>query len=70
MTGDVISGTRAALAGSGLRFNPLAFSRTISHAVTGCTENPLKFLAVAFWALELDLFILIHDEQFNKFFTF
>ena len=70
MTGNFISGTRAACACSGLGFNPLVFSGTIGHAVAGRAENSLKFLEPAFWALELDFFILIHDKQFNKFFTF
>jgi hypothetical protein len=70
MTGNFISGTRAASAGSGLGFNSLAFSGTIGHAVAGGAENPLKFPALAFWAFEFYFLLLIHNEQFNKFFTF
>ena len=70
MTGNIISGTRTASAASGLGFNPLAFSGTIGDAVAGCAENPLKFLALAFWALELNFFILIHEEKLDKFLTF
>jgi len=35
ITGDFISGTRAACAGSGLGFNPLTFSGTTSHTKVG-----------------------------------
>jgi hypothetical protein len=67
MAGNFISGARTALAGSGLRFDPLAFSGTIPHGVASRAEYPFKFFATAFRAFKLYLFVLVHDKQFNTF---
>ena len=70
MTGDFIIGARAASAGSGLGFNPLAGPGANAHAVVGRAQNPFEILAGALWAFEFNFFILIHEEKLDKFLTF
>jgi hypothetical protein len=70
VTGYFVSGTRTASTGSGLGFSPLVSPGANAHAVVGGTQNPFEILAGALWAFEFNFFILIHDEQFDKFFAF
>jgi len=65
-----VSGARTASTGSGLGFRPLTGPGTNAHAEVGGTQNPFEILAGALWAFEFNLFILIHEEQLNKFLTF
>ena len=70
MTRYFVSGARTASTGSGLGFSALAGPGTNAHAEVGGAQNPFEILAGALWAFEFNFFILIHDEQLDKFLTF
>jgi hypothetical protein len=65
-----VSGARTASTGSGLGFRPLTGPGTNAHAEVGGTQNPFEILAGALWAFEFNFFILTHEKQLDKFFTF
>jgi hypothetical protein len=65
-----VSGARTASTGPGLGFSALTGPGTHAHAVVGGTQNTFEILAVALWAFEFNFFVLVHEEQLDKFLTF